>query len=152
LRDIAAEYLCPIAATNGQAGGFLHNTVAPLVEETGARHVLYLGDLDLSGGHIEENTRKVLSGYGTLFWEKVAITPEQVRAHNFPTVDKYDYRFKPARAFQAVETEALGQAEIVRLLTERLDEMVPEPLAEVREREKRQRVQVRERLAREGPA
>jgi len=31
LRDIAQDYLCPIAATNGQAGGFLHTEVAPLV-------------------------------------------------------------------------------------------------------------------------
>ncbi len=148
LREIAADYLCPIAATNGQAGGFLHTEIAPLVAETGARQVLYLGDLDLSGGHIEANTRKVLSEYGLLSWEKVAITSEQVRAHNFPTVEKYDHRFKPARPFEAVETEALGQARIVRLLTARLEELAPEPLEEVLEREERQRVLVRERLAR----
>ena len=46
----------------------------------------------------------------------------------------------------------MGQAEIARLLTERLEAMVPEPLAAVLEREKRPRVLVRERLAREGPA
>ena len=50
------------------------------------------------------------------------------------------------------ETEALGQAEIVRLLTDRLDRELPEPLAAVPEREERQRVQVRERLTRKGPA
>ena len=33
------------------------------------------------------------------------------------------------------ETEALGQAEIVRLLTNRLDRELPEPLAAVLERE-----------------
>src|SRR5829696_4174208 len=66
LRGAAATYLCPIAATNGQAGGFLHTEVAPLIAESGARRVLYLGDLDLSGGHIDENTRKVLSEYGDL--------------------------------------------------------------------------------------
>ena len=66
LRGAAATYLCPIAATNGQAGGFLHTEVAPLITESGARRVLYLGDLDLSGGHIDENTRKVLSEYGDL--------------------------------------------------------------------------------------
>src|SRR5215210_8368138 len=53
LRDIARDYLCPIAATNGQAGGFLHTEIAPLVAEPGGRRVLYLGDLDLSGGHTE---------------------------------------------------------------------------------------------------
>jgi hypothetical protein len=54
--------------------------------------------------------------------------------------------------YTSEETEALGQAEIVRLLTNRLDRELPEPLAAVLEREERQRVQVRELLAREGPS
>lgn len=146
LRDIAADYLCPLAATNGQVGGFLHTEVAPLVAETGARRVLYLGDLDLSGGHIEENTRKVLSGYGALNWEKVAITHRQVQEDSLPTVPKPDFRFKPPRTFSAVETEALGQVRIGSLLTSKLEGLAPEPLSEVRQREERQCVAVRERL------
>ncbi len=75
LRHIARDYLCPIAATNGQVGGFLHTTVGPLIEEGGGtRRVLYFGDLDLSGGHIEENTRNELSEYGELDWQRLAIT------------------------------------------------------------------------------
>lgn len=149
LRDIAQDYLCPIAATNGQAGGFLHTEVAPLVAGPPGRgrRVLYLGDLDLSGGHIEANTRAVLEGYGELEWEKVAITDVQVRESAFPVKSKLDYRFKPARAFDAVETEALGQARIMALLKERLEAAVPEPLAEVLRREEVQRVSVRERLS-----
>ena len=148
LRDIAQDYLCPIAATNGQAGGFLHTEVAPLVAGPGGRRVLYLGDLDLSGGHIEANTRTVLEGYGELEWEKVAITDVQVQVREsaFPVKTKLDYRFKPARAFDAVETEALGQARIMELLKERLEAAVPEPLTEVLRREEQQRVLVRERL------
>ena len=147
VRHIAQDHLCPIAATNGQAGGFLHTEVAPLVAQGGGpKRVLYLGDLDLSGGHIEENTRRVLSSYGTLEWRRVAITRAQVEEHSLPFVSKPDYRFKPARAFEAVETEALGQTEILRLLTSALEDAAPEPLAQVRERERRQRVQVRERL------
>jgi hypothetical protein len=144
LRDIARDYLCPIAATNGQAGGFLHTEIAPLVK--GGRRVFYMGDLDLSGSHIEENTRAVLQGYGELDWEKVAITDAQVRERDLPVKTRLDYRFKPARAFDAVETEALGQARIMELLTEMLEAAVPEPLSEALEREQRQRVQVRERL------
>ena len=144
LRDIARNYLCPIAATNGQAGGFLHTEIAPLV--VGGRRVLYLGDLDLSGGHIEENTRRVLSSYGDLIWEKVAITTAHVQKHSLPAVSKYDYRFKPPRAFGVVETEALGQRRIRSLLTSKLEEAAPEPLSEVLEREGRQRAAVRELL------
>ena len=151
LRDIAAQYLCPIAATNGQVGGFLHTEIAPLVE-VGERRVFYLGDFDLSGGHIEENTRRVLSGYGLLAWEKIAMTRGQVEEYSLPVVEKPDKRYRPARMFEAVETEALEQTEIARLLTERLDRELREPLAAVLEREERQRVLVRERLAREGPS
>ncbi len=59
-RSIAYGYLAPIAPTNGQARGFLINVVAPVVSDPDTR-VLYVGDLDLSGGVIEANTRRVLT-------------------------------------------------------------------------------------------
>jgi hypothetical protein len=145
LREIAATYLCPIAATNGQAAGFLHTEVAPLVE--GVRRVLYLGDLDLSGGHIEENTRCTLEAYGELEWQRLAITNVQVRERGLIEVEKKDNRFNPPRTFPAVETEALHQQEIQRILTERLAAELPEPLESVLEREGRERVRVRDALA-----
>jgi hypothetical protein len=49
-------------------------------ERTGARRpaddVGYLGDLDLSGGHIEDNTGRVLEREvgGGLRWERIALT------------------------------------------------------------------------------
>lgn len=147
LRRIARNYLCPIAATNGQVGGFLHTTVGPLIEEGGGtRRVLYFGDLDLSGGHIEENTRNELSEYGELDWQRLAITHVQVREHDLVPVMKTDRRFRPPKKFPAVETEALRQREIQRILTERLDAELPESLPVVLEREEQQRVAVRERL------
>jgi hypothetical protein len=153
LRRIANDYLCPIAATNGQVGGFLHTEIAPLVEETPGRRVLYLGDLDLAGGHIEANTRKVLEAYAPaerpLDWARVAITEAQVEEHGFKVKTKVDARYNDGRRHGAVETEKLGQAEVMRLLTGALEEAVPETLAVVLEREEEQRVRVRERLA--GP-
>jgi hypothetical protein len=148
LRSIAAEYLCPIASTNGQAGGFLHTSLAPLVR--GGRRIFYLGDHDLSGGHIEENTRRVLDGYGDFEWEKIAITDVQVREHGYEAdaVTKKDHRYKPPRVFRAVETERLGQVPLMHLLRERLDAELSEPLAVFREREAQQRVPVREALGR----
>lgn len=150
LRGIASDYLCPIAATNGQTGGFLRTEVAPVVAQYGRRRVYYMGDLDLSGAHIEENTRRVLAEYGEVVWERIAITREQVREHDFPIKRKRDHRYKPAREFDAVETEALGQIEIQRLLTAKLEGAVSEPLASILEREERQRVLVRELLERGG--
>jgi hypothetical protein len=148
LRSIAAEYLCPIASTNGQAGGFLHTSLAPLVR--GGRRIFYLGDHDLSGGHIEENARRVLDGYGDFEWEKIAITDVQVREHGYEAdaVTKKDHRYKPPRVFQAVETERLGQVPLMHLLRERLDAELSEPLEVFRDREAQQRVPVREALGR----
>lgn len=151
LRRIARSYLCPIAATNGQVGGFLHTTVGPLIEEGGGtRRVLYFGDLDLSGGHIEENTRNELSEYGDLVWQRLAITDVQVREENLTKTMKTDRRFRPPRKFPAVETEALRQQKIQRILTARLDAALPEPLSVVLEREEQQRAEVRERLVDNG--
>jgi hypothetical protein len=148
LEPIAATYLCPIASTNGQVGGFLHTDVAPLVEEAGLEHlrVFYFGDLDLSGGHIEENTCEILERYGVLDWERLAITPSQVRRHNLTQIDKKDHRFRPARTFPAVETEALKQVQIQQILTDALENATSVPLEEAQEAEERQRVLVREVL------
>jgi hypothetical protein len=144
LRDVAAEYLCPIAATNGQVGGFLRTDVAPWL--TPGQRVLYLGDLDLSGGQIEENTRAVLEQLvgGALRWERLAITEQQVDTLGLRhlAIRKADKRYSPPRLHDAIETETLGQGLLVRILRERLDELMPEPLVDVRQREERQRQKV----------
>lgn len=148
LQQTAGKYLASIAATNGQTGGFLHTDIAPLI--AGGSRVIYLGDWDRAGGHIEENTRKVLCEYGEPEWERLAITDVQVHERGLPVVSKPDHRYRPVRYFEAVETEALGQREIARLLEERLIELLPEPLELVRARERRQRRQI-ERLLARGP-
>ena len=111
-----------------------------------------LGDLDFSGGQIEANTCKVLSRYGDLEWKKAAITEEQQRERNLTAIKKPDHRFKPVRYYAAVETEALKQTEIQRILTNHLDKELPEPLETVLDREKQQRVLVRRLLGEEQQA
>ena len=110
---------------------------------------LYLGDLDLAGDQIEDNTRRVLEHTigGPLQWECLAITPEQVAAHRLPIIVKRDRRYKDGHPHEAVETEALRQTVLVDLLRRRLDELLPEPLARVHERAKRQRRRIRPLLA-----
>ena len=46
----------------------------------------------------------------------------------------------------AVETEALGQTVIVGIVRDRLNTLLPEPLADVLEREQAQRVRIRAAL------
>lgn len=158
LEPVAMRYVCPIASTNGQTRGFLVTKVAPTL--TPGQRVLYLGDWDWCGRQIEEASRRTLTerrfGGGVrmpesvragLFpWERVALTGEQVETYGLPVISKADRRYRPARSFDAVETEALGQARIIEALTARLDALLPEPLADVREREDAQRAEVREAL------
>ncbi len=145
LRGIAARYLCPIAATNGQVGGFLHTDIIPAIEMR--QRVLYLGDEDLSGHQIEANTRAVIEAEtGPLLWERLALTEDQVRKYQIPPVEKLDNRYKPARVTVAYETEALSQIVIQQILTDRLDALLPEPLDDVHVRETAERADVEARL------
>jgi len=148
LRNVASEYLVQIAPTNGQCGGFLRTDVAPLLSP--GQRVGYLGDQDLCGGQIGANTRKVLEELigDELYWHRIAITEQQVERHQLPVISKPDRRYKPARWHDAVETEALGQTFIVNLVREWLDRLLPEPIADVRERERIERAQMRVALAR----
>jgi hypothetical protein len=146
LRNIASAYLCPIAATNGQVGGFLHTDIIPVL--TTGQRVLYFGDEDLSGHQIEHNTRRVIEAEtGALRWERLALTPEQVRDYGIPPIEKVDNRYRGGKLTVAYETEALSQIVIQQLLTDRLDALLPEPLEDVRVREDAERADLAERLA-----
>jgi hypothetical protein len=139
LDGTAYEYTCPIAATRGQVGGFLRTDIGPRLQD--GRPVLYLGDLDHQGGQIEVNTRRVLEGilgWGP-GWQRVAITASQVDDRDLTPILKPDKRYKPVRTHEAWETEALGQQTVVALVRQALDELLPEPLTDVRVREQQQR-------------
>jgi len=147
LRPVAIRYCVQIAPTNGQCGGFLHTDIVPILQPE--QRVLYLGDLDLCGNDIENNTRRVLERESdeTLQWERLALTEEQVEQHNLPRITKTDRRFKGgAGTHEAVETEALSQRLILDIVTERLEELLPEPLEHVHERAEEQREEIRQKL------
>ncbi len=150
LNNLAAQYLCPITSTNGQAGGHLHTGIAPALEED--QRVLYLGDWDQQGMQIEANTRSVLEGIvGPLDWERLAVTEEQVRERDLPIIMKVDGRYKKRVPHPAVETEALGQRTIVEIVRGHLDDLLPEPLDDVLEREQEQREEAARLLVEAGP-
>jgi hypothetical protein len=142
LRDIVRDYRARIAATNGQCGGFLRTDVGPALRPNDC--VIYLGDLDLAGGQIENNTRRVLEREtgGDLQWERLALTEEQVREYDLPRIVKRDGRYNDERPHEAVETEALRQTVPVEILRNRLDELLPEPSPRVQERARRQRARL----------
>ena len=130
LARTAAEYVCPITGTAGQVGGFLMTEVAPLLEATGGG-VRYLGDLDKSGRDIEANTRGVLERAvgAELDWRRLGMTEEQAEDLGLDSIWKVDGR--SGQGHLAYEVEALGQAGVVALVRTPLDDLLPEPLADV---------------------
>ena len=137
LRALLREYAARIAPTNGQTAGFLHNDVVPRL--TDATPVGYLGDFDLAGGDIEANTKRVLERYAHLEWERLALTAEQVSNSDYKLtpIVKHDNRFKDGGEHLAVETEALSQRVIVKIVRDWLDALLPRPLEETLAREGR---------------
>lgn len=154
LSDLAGRYLCPISGLSGMTNGFLRTVVAPHIER-GAPDVLtrivYIGDHDFSGGHIEASTRNILADAlagPALDWERLALTDAQLDEHDLRrlTIQKHDGRTK--KVHPAVETEALGQTLIREIVRDRLDALLPEPLDDVLEREEDQRREMRALLER----
>jgi hypothetical protein len=139
LTGLVSDYLCPIAPTGGQCGGFLHTDIAPLLLEK-PTIVLYLGDYDLAGGHIESNTRRVLESATAMDipWARVAITKAQIEERGLEPIQKKDKRFNDGNPHEAWEVEALGQATVKQLLRDELDSIIPEPLETVRARERQE--------------
>lgn len=148
-RTLAPEYRCPVAATNGQAGGFLRTDVAPALRVGDElRRVLYVGDLDLAGEAIEENTRRVLEREtdAALDWTRLALTAEQAREHGLSTVHKTDNRYRDGSPHKAIEVEVLGQGVVTAIVRAGLDALLPELLERVLERERAEREELRSML------
>jgi hypothetical protein len=157
LRPVVERHRCQIASINGQVGGFLHTGVAPALVP--GSKVIFFGDFDLAGGHIEKNARRVLEDIvgrrylkmGHRFlpaeerlvdWERLALTAEQVEEHHLPIITKRDRRYADGRPHEAVETEALRQGVLMEILRQRLEELIPESLDAVCLREDRERARL----------
>jgi hypothetical protein len=61
-------------------------------------------------------------------------------------IEKLDRAYRPPRPGWAIEVEALGQGVVTDLVRAALDELLPEPLETVRERERDERDEWKERL------
>ena len=138
LERVCGAYCCPISGTAGQVGGFLRTEIAPLLDGND-RAVLYLGDLDKSGADIEGNTRHVLEHETgrDIDWRRLGMTQDQADERDITPILKTDGRTKSQHL--AIEVEALGQADLVGLVRSRLDALLPEPLEDVRERQRQER-------------
>jgi hypothetical protein len=163
---LADQHLVPLTSVGGMSKRHIVNEIAPLLRGN-RRVVLYLGDFEVGGpaDQIEDNVRRTLEKHtGRTFvigvdWTKIALTEEQVNDRTEEgwrllalAIDKVDKRYKGGKAYRAVEAEALGQGEIVRVVRAWLDQMRRdlglEPIETVRAREEAERQDVARRLAR----
>jgi hypothetical protein len=87
-------------------------------------------------------TRQVQQVRRQLTQMRLALTREQVDDYHLPVIIKHDRRYTDGRPHEAVETEALRQTVLVDILRARLTALLPEPLARVLERERRQRAAI----------
>jgi hypothetical protein len=144
--DLCDEYQLNLTSVNGHCAGHLRTKVAEVIR-TG-QVVLYLGDHDFGGHVIEANTHAVLQEItgSELAWERVAITEAQIEEHSLTPILKTDGRSN--KTYAAVETEALGQGLIVKLLRDRLEQLMPAYRIEaVRAREASERRRLLKQLA-----
>jgi hypothetical protein len=117
------------ADTRKLDAGFLRPEASAQTIERGQRRherVLYVGDFDLSGGHIEHSFRdrsEALSGL-ELDWRRVALTRQQVEANNLSVIPKWDGRGRAY--FEAVETKALDQSILLPLIDRALADLLPQ--------------------------
>jgi hypothetical protein len=65
-----------------------------------------------------------------------------VGEYELPVVSKLDRAFKPPCTYDAVEVESLGQGVVTEIIRNTLDQLLPEPLKDVRVRETRERKRV----------
>jgi hypothetical protein len=145
-RGICRDYCVTAIPTGGQCNGFLRTKAASFLQ--GDVKPLYIGDNDLSGNHIEANTRRVLEqaiGHALPTWERLMLTDEQcvmLRARGVDPIEKKDRRYKDGRPHEAFEVEALGQSLATQIVRDRLEELAPAPLADVLEQEIEQRAAI----------
>jgi hypothetical protein len=146
LEDLASEYRVHLCPLGGQSStGLLGNELPSYLHD--GQPVLYLGDLDLSGEQIEDSARERTEAYGgvVLEWERLALTEEQARTYDLPVIVKTDGR--SGKSHEAIETEALDQRLLVSVVRERLDELLPRSLEDVRDEEQQECKRLLEQLA-----
>jgi hypothetical protein len=113
-------------------------------EEEAPGRLLIVRRVGRKGDEPVATRRRLEVQVGELEWERLALTDVQVRDYDLSrlAIPKEDRRYRrdsSHRLHDAIETEALSQRIIVGILRDRHDELLPEPLEDVLEREQQER-------------
>lgn len=118
------------------AGGFVSLTLAYQAAETinhcAAKRpavIYYIGDYDPAGVLIdvavERELRHHLDPSIDLYFERIAITEEQIAAHDLPTKPRKDTDRRAPHIRETVEAEAMPAATLRGLLRQRIEALLP---------------------------
>jgi hypothetical protein len=147
LEPVVYEHRALISGLGGHVHGHLVVDVVPRLRDN--MPILWLGDRDLSGDQIQASATRILSQHNTaenVTIRRLALTQEQVDEHGLEPILKTDNRYTEGGRHWAVELEALGQRNIVALVRQALEDLLPEPLADVQVREAEERAAIARRL------
>lgn len=124
LYEVTSRWDVPLMVTRGYASeSFLHESAQYLLAQGKPAYLYYFGDYDPSGVDIsrstEERLRAFVGGALPLHFERVAVTPQQIRAWNLPTrpTKQSDARAKRFRD-ESVEVDAIPPDRLRQLVEE----------------------------------
>jgi hypothetical protein len=124
IQPVTHQYAVPLIVSRGYASLSVLNEAAELLKGINRpTHVYHIGDFDPSGVNagetIERSLREMAPG-AEIHFERLAVTPEQIRRWNLPTrpTKKSDTRAKNFESAISVEADAIAPPTL-REITER---------------------------------
>ncbi|MDX1401125.1 MAG: hypothetical protein R3245_04310 [Kiloniellales bacterium] len=136
LWPVTQKYDVPLMVSRGYASlSFLHSAAEEMEDQDRPCHVYHLGDWDPSGQdaarHIEVTLRE-LAPSAEIYFERIAVIPEQITAWNLPgrPTKRTDTRAKSWQG-DSVELDAIDPNRLRDLIEEVLELHLPEEQFEV---------------------
>lgn len=145
--DVTAEYDVPLMVSRGYASlSFLHSAAANMVAEGRPCYIYHFGDFDPSGVNAAEKIEETLndlSPTAEIYFERIAVTPEQITRWDLPTrpTKISDSRSKSwGGGDKSVELDAIEPDSLRAMVREVIEEHLPaDELARLREIEAAER-------------
>ena len=145
--DVTAEYDVPLMVSRGYASlSFLHSAAANMEAEGRPCYIYHLGDFDPSGVNAAEKIEETLndlSPTAEIYFERIAVTPEQITRWDLPTrpTKISDSRSKSwGGGDESVELDAIEPDSLRAMVREVIEEHLPaDELARLREIEAAER-------------
>jgi len=148
LYDVTGAWDVPLMVTRGYASlSFLYTAAEAIKEESKHKdvYIYYFGDHDPRGDDISKNVEMRLreyAPYADLYFERMAVTPEQIQDWNLPT--------RPTKKTDVMAKKFKGESvELDAISAKKLRELVNDCIAQHIDQETIDRIELAERAERE---